>query len=221
MNKAARILRNFHEQLAAAYGPQQWWPAQAPLEVIVGAYLTQNTSWRGVERSIANLIDRGVMNLDGLRGIAEEELRMLIRPSGYMVRKAAAIKAFVAFLDREHGSSLARLAAQPTSVVRAQLLALPGVGDETADAILLYALLHPIPVVDEYLRRITARHDLAGRDRKYREVQQLVDAAFSNDPPEFRRRLYNEFHALVVNVGKNHCGPQPRCEGCPLAVFHG
>jgi endonuclease-3 related protein len=226
MNKAAGpILRNFHDQLATAYGPQQWWPAQTPLEVIVGAYLTQNTSWRGVEHSIANLIAHDVMNLDGLRAIPEDELRAdelraLIRPSGYMVRKALAIKAFLAFLDREHGSSLARLAAQPTSVVRHQLLALPGVGNETADAILLYALLHPVAVVDEYLRRIADRHGLAGRDRKYVEVQQLVDTAFANDPAELRLQLYNEFHALVVAVGKQHCGPKPRCEGCPLAPFH-
>ncbi len=103
---AARKLRNFHDQLMATYGPQQWWPAQTPLEVIVGAYLTQNTSWRAVERSIANLVAAGVMHLEGLREIAEEELRTLIRPSGYMVRKAAAIKAFVAFLDRAYGSSL-------------------------------------------------------------------------------------------------------------------
>jgi endonuclease-3 related protein len=217
---AGPILRNFHDQLAAAYGPQQWWPAQTPLEVIVGAYLTQNTSWRGVERSIANLVERGVMNLNGLRAIQEDELRMLIRPSGYMVRKAAAIKAFVSFLDRDHGSSLARLAAQPTSVLRRQLLDLPGVGEETADAILLYALLHPVAVVDEYLRRIADRHGLAGRDRKYGEVQRLVDDAFANDPAEFRLPLYNEFHALVVAVGKHHCGPKARCEGCPLAAFH-
>lgn len=221
MTKAAGpILRNFHDQLAAAYGPQQWWPAQTPLEVIVGAYLTQNTSWRGVERSIANLVERGVMNLEGLRAIQEDELRMLIRPSGYMVRKAAAIKAFVVFLDRDHDSSLARLAAQPTSVVRRQLLDLPGVGEETADAILLYALLHPVAVVDEYLRRIADRHGLAGRDRKYGEVQRLVDDAFANDPEEFRLQLLNEFHALVVAVGKDHCGPKPRCESCPLAPFH-
>jgi endonuclease-3 related protein len=221
MTKAAGpILRNFHDQLAAAYGPQQWWPAQTPLEVVVGAYLTQNTSWRGVERSIANLFEHGVMNLKGLRAIQEDELRTLIRPSGYMVRKAAAIKAFVSFLDRDHGSSLARLAAQPTSVVRRQLLDLPGVGEETADAILLYALLHPVAVVDEYLRRIADRHGLAGRDRKYGEVQRLVDDAFANDPAEFRLPLYNEFHALVVNVGKHHCGPRARCEGCPLAAFH-
>jgi endonuclease III related protein len=221
MTKAAGpILRNFHDQLAAAYGPQQWWPAQTPLEVIVGAYLTQNTSWRGVERSIANLVERGVMNLDGLRAIQEDELRMLIRPSGYMVRKATAIKAFVSFLDRDHGSSLGRLAAQPTGVARRQLLDLPGVGEETADAILLYALLHPVAVVDEYLRRIADRHGLAGRDQKYGEVQRLVDDAFANDPAEFRLPLYNEFHALVVAVGKHHCGPKARCEGCPLAAFH-
>jgi endonuclease-3 related protein len=219
-NAAPRILRNFHDQLMSAYGPQQWWPAQTPLEVIVGAYLTQNTSWRSVERSIANLLEHGVMHLDGLRAIPEEELRGLIRPSGYMVRKAAAIKAFVAFLDREHGSSLARLAAQPTGAVRRQLLALPGVGEETADAILLYALLHPVAVVDEYLRRITDRHGLAPRERKYAEVQQLVHAAFEPDPPESRGQLLNEFHALVVAVGKNHCGPQARCQGCPLAPFH-
>jgi endonuclease-3 related protein len=216
---AAQILRNFHDQLMATYGPQQWWPAQTPLEVIVGAYLTQNTLWRGVERSIANLVERGVMNLDGLRIIPADELRVLIRPSGYMVRKAAAIKAFVAFLDQQHAGSLARLAAQPTRVVRPQLLALPGVGEETADAILLYALMHPVPVVDEYLRRIAARHGLAARGRKYVEVQQLVELSFAKDPPEFRSELLNEFHALVVAVGKNHCGPQARCEGCPLAPF--
>jgi endonuclease III related protein len=221
MTKAAGpILRNFHDQLAAAYGPQQWWPAQTPLEVIVGAYLTQNTSWRAVERSIANLIARDAMNLEGLRAIQEDELRMLIRPSGYMVRKAAAIKAFISFLDRDHGSSLARLAAQPTSVLRRQLLDLPGVGEETADAILLYALLHPVAVVDEYLRRIADRHGLAGRERKYGEVQRLVDDAFAADPAESRLQLYNEFHALVVAVGKHHCGPKARCEGCPLAAFH-
>jgi endonuclease-3 related protein len=198
----------------AAYGPQQWWPAETALEVIVGAYLTQNTSWKGVERSITNLRQAGVMHLDGLREISEEALRLLIRPSGYMLRKAAAIKTFVAFLD------LPRLAAQPTDVLRRQLLALPGVGEETADAILLYALFHPVPVVDEYLRRIADRHGLATRAEKYSAVQSLVEVAFHRDPPERRVPLLNEFHALVVAVGKNHCGPQPRCQGCPLAAFH-
>src|ERR1700747_2610774 len=107
MNRApagspAPLLRRMYATLANVYGPQHWWPAQTPLEVIVGAYLTQNTSWRSAERSIANLVEHGVLNLDGLRGIPEDELRTLIRPSGYMVRKAAAIKAFVSFLDRDH-----------------------------------------------------------------------------------------------------------------------
>ena len=159
------------------------------------------------------------MNLEGLRSIQEDELRMLIRPSGYMVRKASAIKAFVTFLDRSTvprwpGSRLSQPGGSPPTA------GVAGVGKETADAILLYALLHPVAVVDEYLRRIADRHGLAGREQNIREVQQLVDATFANDPAEFRLQLYNEFHALVVAVGKNHCGPKPRCEGCPLAAFH-
>ncbi len=216
---ATRILRNFHDQLAWTYGPQHWWPAQTALEVIVGAYLTQNTSWHGVERAIANLVARDVMHLPGLREVSEDELRALIRPSGYMARKAAALKAFVAFLDQEYGGSLARLAAQPTEPLRRQLLALPGVGEETADAILLYALDHPVPVVDEYLRRIVDRHGLADRKHNYGQVQQLVSISFAHDPPEFRGQLLNEFHALVVAVGKRHCGPTARCSGCPLEHF--
>ena len=115
---AARSLRSFHDRLFAAYGPQRWWPAKTPLEVIVGAYLTQNTSWSAVERSIANLAAHGVIDLPGLRAISEDDLRLLIRPSGYMARKAAAIKTFVAFLDREYSGSLDALAAQPAARAR-------------------------------------------------------------------------------------------------------
>lgn len=214
---AARSLRSFHDQLLAAYGPQRWWPAKTPLEVIVGAYLTQNTSWRAVERSIANLAAQDVMDLKGLRAIGEDDLRLLIRPSGYMVRKAAAIKAFIAFLDREHSGSLDALAAQPVALIRGQLLALFGVGEETADAILVYALGHPVMVVDEYLRRIAARHGLARHGEKYLALQKLANEAFAHDPPASRLALSNEFHALVVAVGKRHCGSRARCEGCPLS----
>ena len=128
--------------------------------------------------------------------------------------------AAVAICSRHAGELEETAAELRAAAAGRQLLALPGVGEETADAILLYALLHPVPVVDEYLRRIVERHGLAGRDRKYSHVQQLVDTAFAPDPPEFRLQLLNEFHALVVAVGKNHCGPKPRCEGCPLAQFH-
>ena len=215
----ATLLRAMYERMVEAYGPQQWWPAETPLEVTIGAYLTQNTSWRGVERSIANLRERGLLDAAALLACPEEELRTLLRPSGYMVRKSAAVRAFLGFLFAEAAGSFATLAAQPTEVLRPKLLALPGVGPETADAILLYALGHPVMVVDEYLRRITVRHGLAAERASYDALQQLAWSAFPEQDTAERVRHANEFHALVVMVGKTHCGPKPRCAGCPLASF--
>lgn len=211
------LLRTLYERLVEAYGPQAWWPARTRFEVIVGAYLVQNTSWRGVVRSIANLEAHAALEMDGLRRVPLEELRVLIRPSGYMIRKATALKAFVAFLDEQYAGSLDELAAGPTATVRAQLLALPGVGPETADVILLYALGHPVMVVDEYLRRVVVRHGLAAEKVSYAALQQIALNAFATDAPATRLQHFNEFHALMVEVGKNHCGPRARCEGCPLA----
>ncbi len=217
-----RALRAIYDQLLAAYGPQQWWPSQSAIETIVGAYLTQNTAWRNVERSIANLREAGGMTVAGLRSMPLEELRAQIRPSGYMVRKGAAIKAFVAWLDAEYGGSLDRLAAEPADKAREALLALPGVGPETADAILLYALEQPVRVVAESLRRVATRHGLTAEPARYHDLQRLALAAFADEAEERRRAHYNEFHALVVQVGKEHCGGVPRCSGCPLgeARFH-
>jgi len=219
-----------HNQLAAAYGPQHWWPAQTPFEVVLGAYLTQNTAWKAVERSLENLRAAGALTLDGLRALPLDELRRLIRPSGFIVRKAPALKAFVAMLDAEFGGSLDALAAAPTSAVRRRLLALPGVGPETADAILLYALGAPVPVADEYLRRIAERHELlpvphrskspsakSPRSPSYDALADLTRRAFAADPPARHVQLFNEFHALTVAVGKAHCRRAPRCESCPLA----
>jgi endonuclease-3 related protein len=214
---SAPSLRKIYEHLLRHYGPQQWWPARTPLEVIVGAYLVQNTSWLGVVRSIANIEEHGSLHIEGLRCISTEELRMLIQPSGFMIRKASALKDFVAFIDEHYSGSLEALADQPTGSLRELLLALPGVGPETADAILLYALGHPIMVVDEYLRRIAIRHALAPSKPSYATLQQLAHSAFANDPAETLPQHFNEFHALIVEVGKNHCGPQPRCDRCPLA----
>ena len=222
------MLRAMYERLMAAYGPQHWWPGETPLEITLGAYLTQNTSWRAVERSLENLRQRGlignasehgVLDAAALLATPEEELRVLLRPSGFMLRKTAAIRAFLGFLFAETGGSFERLAAIRSEVLRPKLLALPGVGPETADAILLYALGHEAMVVDEYLRRVTVRHGLTPERSSYEAIQQLAWSAFAGERGKQRVRHANEFHALIVMVGKEHCGPKPRCAGCPLACF--
>ncbi|MGB6975348.1 MAG: base excision DNA repair protein [Terracidiphilus sp.] len=211
-----------HDRLFAVYGSQHWWPARTRFQVVLGAYLTQNTAWKSVELSLANLRAAGAFSLAGFRVLSLERLQQLIRPSGFHTRKAPALKAFVAMLDQEFSGSFSRLAATPTPVLRHRLLALPGVGPETADAILLYSLGHAVPVADEYLRRIAERHMLLvpapARNRTgYDTLVQLTRAAFASDPETNRVSLYNEFHALTVAVGKAHCGRIARCSGCPLA----
>jgi len=219
MTQASRApsacLRISYEKLLETYGPQQWWPATTSLEVVIGAYLTQNTAWTSVERSLRNLETHQLLCVDGLRRVFEEELRTHIQPSGYMIRKASAIKAFIAFLDNYYDGSLGHLAAESTDIARTHLLALPGIGPETADAILLYALGHSA-VVDEYLRRVVTRHRLLPASSKYAEIQQLAKSAFNIDSPATLTRHYNEFHAVIVQVGKRHCGRTPKCESCPL-----
>jgi len=213
-------LRRMHDLLASAYGPQHWWPAETSFEVILGAYLTQNTAWKAVERSLRNLRAAGALTLDGLRAVALKDLETMIRPSGFQTRKASALKAFIAMLDQEFAGSLDVLAATPTSTLRRRFLALPGVGPETADAILLYALHQPVPVADEYLRRIAQRHQLLNPPPGRKGYESLVDLtrqAFAPDPAATHARLFNEFHALVVAVGKSHCGRTAQCNGCPLA----
>jgi endonuclease-3 related protein len=215
---AAR-LRKLHKLLEKAYGPQYWWPAETPFEVVLGAYLTQNTTWTAAVRSLANLRAAGALTPNGLRELSLNELMTLIRPSGFSTRKGPALKAFVAMLDEKFGGSLDALADQPTEALRTRLLALPGVGPETADAILLYALNHPVPVVDEYLRRIVQRHGLAtpspGR-KGYEQLAELMRSAFASEGSTVQLRLMNEAHALVVVVGKAHCRKAACCEGCPL-----
>jgi endonuclease-3 related protein len=226
MNSTAARLRKMHDTLFAAYGPQHWWPAQSSserrFEVIVGAYLTQNTSWKAVERSLGALRSANALTPDGLRGLPLTRLQDLIRPSGFVTRKAPALQAFLVLLDSEFRGSLDAMAEAPTLDLRRKLLALPGVGPETADAILLYAFHHPVPVADEYLRRITERHGLlplpvARNAHSYEALAALTQQAFAHDPAPARAQLYNEFHALTVAVGKAHCGSTQRCENCPLA----
>jgi endonuclease III related protein len=224
---AAARLRKMHDALFAAYGPQHWWPVQScsetRFEVIIGAYLTQNTAWKAVERSLEALRAANALTPDGLRAIPVTRLKELIRPSGFVTRKAPALKAFLALLDSEFSGSLDKMAAAPTQDLRQRLLALPGVGPETADAILLYAFGHMVPVADEYLRRVVERHGLRPSPiprnvRGYEGLVALTQLAFARDAPQDRAQLYNEFHALIVAVGKAHCGSTPNCENCPLAA---
>lgn len=166
-----------YSTLARAWGPQHWWPAKNRLEVIVGAYLTQNTSWRNVEIAMRNLRAARVLSVEGIRNISLTRLERLIRSSGYFRQKAKRLKTFVNFLNRRFGGSLSRMFAQPTAELREQLLSLNGVGPETADSILLYAGQHPVFVVDAYTRRLAARHGILTDKASYEEFRDLFERA--------------------------------------------
>ena len=239
-------VRQYFRTLSRSWGAQHWWPAETHVEVIVGAYLTQNTAWTNVERALENLRGAGILSVEGIRKVRRARLERLIRPSGYFRQKARRLKTFVAFLDREHAGSLERMFAEPTNQLREQLLALNGVGPETADSILLYAGNHPVFVVDAYTRRILDRHGILGEKAEYEEIRGLFQTALEkerveNDPrgdrPEFRgaahspsamsvaprtelAQVYNEMHGLIVGVGKHFCRKsKPECESCPLRPF--
>jgi endonuclease-3 related protein len=172
-------LRRYYRALYQAWGRQHWWPADTAFEVIVGAYLTQNTAWTNVERALANLRAAEALNVAAIRGIRLAKLERLIRPSGYFRQKAKRLKTFVAFLDRKYDGWLERLLSQPTGKLREELLELNGVGPETADSILLYAGNHPVFVVDAYTRRILERHGILGDKADYEDIRELFERALS------------------------------------------
>jgi len=207
---AAR-LRAMYQVLLEALGPQGWWPGRTRFEVIVGAILTQNTSWANVARAIQNLRRARALTPQALAAIPPARLARLIRSSGYYNVKAGRVKRFLGFLRDQYGLNLSRMLARPPSSLRRELLAVPGIGPETADSILLYAGGMPIFVVDAYTRRILSRHGLVPPDASYDEMQALFMGAL---PPN--AALYNEYHALLVAVGKEYCRPVPRCAECPL-----
>jgi endonuclease-3 related protein len=230
----------FYAALLSRYGPQNWWPGQSRFEVVVGAYLTQNTNWSNVEKAISNLRRARMLNIKAMRDVPLAELETLVRPSGYFRQKARNLKTFTSFLDERYSGSLARMFAEPTEKLRAELLALNGVGPETADSILLYAGNHPVFVVDAYTRRLLERHGIITAKTKYEEIRQLVEQAiqqaapeslkvdaYGSDPRHHVSRMssvarselaqhYNELHALIVRVGNHFCRSTPHCEGCPL-----
>ena len=207
-------LHSYFETLSRTIGPLGWWPARTPFEVIVGAILTQNTAWTNVEVAIANLRRERLLTPRAIERVPVQHLAKLVRPSGYFRQKAKKLKAFVRFLQSEYGGSLARMFRTPTLELREQLLGVFGIGPETADSILLYAGGHPVFVVDSYTHRILGRHGLASEKPDYEATRSLFETNLPRDP-----RLYNEFHALLVNVGKHWCRPrEPRCAECPLGT---
>jgi endonuclease-3 related protein len=209
---AQPVLREYFDALFAAHGPQHWWPGRTPFEVIVGAILTQNTSWTNVEPAIENLRRERLLTPRAMASVSPLRLARLIRSSGYFRQKAKKLKAFVRFLRSEYGGSLAKMFRTGTSALREQLLAVHGIGPETADSILLYAAKHPVFVVDAYARRILERHGLAEPKRGYEDLRQLFERSLSADVA-----LYNEFHALIVHTGKHYCRARdPRCDECAL-----
>ncbi|MGH9793623.1 MAG: endonuclease III domain-containing protein [Candidatus Acidiferrales bacterium] len=208
-------MRAYHDAMYAALGPQQWWPARTPFEVIVGAILTQSTAWVNVERAIVSLRRERMLTPLALERVPLARLARLIRPSGYFRQKARKLKAFVRFLRGEFGGSLARMFRTPTARLREMLLEVHGIGPETADSILLYAGNHAVFVVDAYTRRVLVRHGLIGSKAGYEEMRALFESNLPRDA-----KLYNEYHALLVQVGKNYCRPAaPQCDGCPLGKY--
>lgn len=196
-------------RLLAAYGPQHWWPGDSPLEVIVGAVLTQSTAWTNVEKAIAELKRHRLLSLSRLLTLTPKELAPVIRSSGFHNQKARRLLALLNWIQSRGG--IAALARIPTARLREQLLSLPGIGPETADSILLYALDRPVFVIDAYTRRILGRVGLARGDEPGEDLRRTIEAALPR-----QARLYNEFHALLVRLGKAHCRVRPLCRGCPL-----
>ena len=215
LRRAGRAeLLAIHDALFAAFGPQGWWPGKTPFEVMVGAILTQNTNWRNVERAIANLRVARVLTPAAMARLRPGALAELIRPAGYFRVKAARLGNLIDHLRRRHGGSVARLLRTPLPGLRDELLSISGIGPETADSILLYAAGHPSFVVDAYTKRILARHGLVAAEAGYVEVQRIFTRALPAHAP-----LFNEFHALIVRLGKEFCRPRaPRCAACPLGM---
>lgn len=209
-----RILLDVYRCLFDRYGPQHWWPAESPFEVIIGAILTQSAAWGNVEKAIANLKAQEVLSVAALRRLSVEELARLVYPSGYYNAKAAKIKSFVDWLGESYNGDLRKLFAQDLSSLRQELLSVHGIGEETADSIILYAAHKPIFVIDAYTRRITYRLGLAPATNSYAAFQEHFMRHLPRD-----ESLFNEYHALLVRHGKDICRKQPRCQECCLVSF--
>ncbi len=206
-----RLVEVFH-RLHDFFGPRDWWPGEGPFEVMVGAVLTQNTNWGNVEKAIGNLKGAGFLTYEKMASLPTGLLAEYIRPSGYFNIKAGRLRNLFGMIEEEFCGSLQALLDADTDTLRRKLLSVKGIGPETADSILLYAANRPVFVVDTYTYRVLLRHDFIPEDYGYEDIQQLFMDNLEPDPG-----LYNEFHALLVCVGKDFCKKgAPRCTGCPL-----
>ena len=260
--RSQRAIVKFYRSLLREWGPQNWWPAESKFEVIVGAILTQNTSWTNVEKAMHNLREAGILSLEAIDQADCARLETLIRPAGYFRQKTRRLQDLTAFILANYGAgktsadggehpAMARLFDQPTEKLRNALLEQKGVGPETADSILLYGGNHAVFVVDAYTRRVFERHKLVTPATDYKTIRLLVERSLRKLPPDGRGRgdsasrgeaarrpvvhdpsaismgsrpepaqRYNEFHALLVQVGKHYCLKKaPNCTNCPLSRF--
>ncbi len=201
----------FFEKMYNFFGPLHWWPGDTPFEIMVGAILTQNTSWANVERAIDNLKKRDLLDPYKLFRLPEEELKELIKPSGFFNIKTKRLKSFLKFFIEEYGGNIDKMKKEELWSLRKKLLEINGIGKETADSILLYALEKPIFVVDAYTKRIFSRHHLISENIEYDALQRFFMDHLPRDVS-----LYNEYHAQIVLTGKTYCRKKPICEECPL-----
>ena len=209
-----KTLLTYYKKLYKRFGPRHWWPGETPFEVMVGAILTQNTNWVNVEKAIANLKAYNVLSPKRLYEIDISILASLIRPAGYFNIKAKRLKAFIKWFMESYDGKIEKLKTVDTATLREQLLSVKGVGNETADSILLYALDKPTFVVDAYTYRVFSRHRLIPEETTYEEIKDFFESNLKRD-----LKLFNEYHAQIVEVGKTFCRTKPLCDKCPLKQF--
>lgn len=210
---AKEKLKNIYTRLFEVFGPQHWWPGDTPFEVAVGAVLTQNTNWGNVEKAITNLKNANALCPVAMDRMSGPRLAELIRPSGYYNVKAARLKALISFIMKDYQGNIERMKNGDPHKLRESLLGINGIGQETADSILLYAVGVPFFVIDAYTKRVLSRHGILSADSEYEDFQGLFHRHMARNTG-----LYNEYHALIVKTGKVFCKPRdPLCGSCPLS----
>jgi endonuclease-3 related protein len=204
-----------YEAMLAHFGPRHWWPGDTPFEVMVGAILTQNTNWKNVEKAIANIKAADLLDPRALIKAGPARIAGLIRPAGYYNIKAARLLNFLRYYVERFGGDSRQMSRAKLPALHEELLAVKGIGKETCDSILLYALGKPVFVIDAYTKRILMRHSLCDEEATYDDLQELFTDALDEDV-----KLFNEYHALIVETGKSYCRKAPRCDACPLKSWN-